>query len=124
MSVHILTIDHILVQNKTSQKMRKVRYYYLCVWFSRESEPIGYIYIYTYVYIHICVCVCVCVCWGVGGFPGGSAGKESAFNVRDLDSILGLGKSREGNRFRILQYSEELLGLYSPWGHKESDMAE
>ena len=74
--------------------MRKVMYYYLCVWFSRESEPIGYIYIYTYVYIHICVCVCVCVCWGVGGFPGGSAGKESAFNVRDLDSILGLGKSR------------------------------
>ena len=72
-----------------------------------------------YIYIY----VCVCVCWGVGGFPGASAGKESAFNVRDLDSIPGLGRSRDGNSFRILQYSEELLGLYSPWGHKESDMA-
>ena len=70
-----------------------------------------------YIYIY----VCVCVCWGVGGFPGASAGKESAFNVRDLDSIPGLGRSRDGNSFRILQYSEELLGLYSPWGHKESD---
>ena len=38
-----------------------------------------------YIYIY----VCVCVCWGVGGFPGASVGKESAFNVRDLDSIPG-----------------------------------
>ena len=31
------------------------------------------------------------------GFPGGSAGKESACNVRDLGSIPGLGRSpREG----------------------------
>ena len=27
------------------------------------------------------------------GFPGGSAGKESAFNARDLGSIPGLGRS-------------------------------
>ena len=27
------------------------------------------------------------------GFPGGSAGKESACNVGDLDSSLGLGRS-------------------------------
>ena len=27
------------------------------------------------------------------GFPGGSAGKESACNAGDLGSILGLGKS-------------------------------
>jgi len=32
------------------------------------------------------------------GFPGGSEGKESAFNVGDLGSIPGLGRSpREGN---------------------------
>ena len=39
------------------------------------------------------------------GFPGGSAGKESACNVGDLGSILGLGRSsREGNVYP-LQYS-------------------
>ena len=39
------------------------------------------------------------------GFPGGSAGKESACNVGDLGLILGLGRSsREGNVYP-LQYS-------------------
>ena len=39
------------------------------------------------------------------GFPGGSAGKESACNVGDLGSILGLGRSPgEGNGYP-LQYS-------------------
>ena len=39
------------------------------------------------------------------GFPGGSAGKESACNVEDLDSISGLGRApREGNGYP-LQYS-------------------
>ena len=39
------------------------------------------------------------------GFSGGSAGKESACNVEDLDSISGLGRSpREGNGYP-LQYS-------------------
>ena len=34
----------------------------------------------------------------VKGFPGGSDGKESAYNVGDLGSIPGSGKSpREGN---------------------------
>ena len=38
-------------------------------------------------------------------FPGGSAGKESACNVGDLGSILGLGRSPgEGNGYP-LQYS-------------------
>ena len=38
------------------------------------------------------------------GFPGGSAGKESACNVEDLGSIPGLGRSpREGKG--LLQYS-------------------
>ena len=30
------------------------------------------------------------------GFPGGSDGKETACNVGDLGSILGLGRSPEG----------------------------
>ena len=39
------------------------------------------------------------------GFPGGSAGKESACNVADLDSIPGLGRYPvEGNGY-LLQYS-------------------
>ena len=39
------------------------------------------------------------------GFPGGSAGKESACNAGDLGSIPGLGRSPgEGNSY-TLQYS-------------------
>ena len=39
------------------------------------------------------------------GFPGGSAGKESARNAGDLGSIPGLGRSPgEGNSY-VLQYS-------------------
>ena len=50
------------------------------------------------------------------GFPGGSAGKESACNVGDLGSIPGLGRSPgEGKVF----WPEESHGLYSPWGCKE-----
>ena len=88
-----------------------------------------YVYVCVCIYMYICVCmcvcvrvcVCVCVCWE-GGFPGGSAGKESACNVRDLDLTPGLGRSCENHY--PLQYLEEFPGLYSPWGHKESDMAE
>ena len=41
----------------------------------------------------------------MGGFPGGSAGKESACNVGDLGLIPGLGRSLgEGNGYP-LQYS-------------------
>ena len=65
------------------------------------------------------------------GFPGGSDGKESACNVGDLGSILGLGRSPGGGHGNPLQYSclenphepRSLVG-YSPWGHKESDMTE
>ena len=56
----------------------------------------------------------------------GSAGKESACNVGDLALIPGLGRSLgEGNGYP-LQCSglENSMGLYSPWGHKESDTTE
>ena len=39
------------------------------------------------------------------GFPGGSAGKESACNVVDLGSIPGLGRSPGGGNVYSLQYS-------------------
>ena len=39
------------------------------------------------------------------GFPGASAGKESASNVGDLDSIPGLGRSPGDRKGYPLQYS-------------------
>ena len=48
------------------------------------------------------------------GFPGGSAGKDSACSAGDLDLIPELERSPG-----ILP--GEFHGLYSPWGHKESD---
>ena len=40
-----------------------------------------------------------------GGFPCGSAGKESACNTRDLDLIPGLGRSPGEGKGYPLQYS-------------------
>ena len=40
------------------------------------------------------------------GFPGGSAGKESACNVGTLGSIPGLGGSPRGGNSYPLQYSD------------------
>ena len=42
---------------------------------------------------------------GFLGFPGGSAGKESACNVGDLSLISGLGGSPGGGHGNPLQYS-------------------
>ena len=39
------------------------------------------------------------------GLPGGSVGKESAGNVRDLGSITGFGRSPGGGHSNSLQYS-------------------
>ena len=39
------------------------------------------------------------------GFPGSSAGKDSAFNVGDLGSIPGLGRSPGEGKGYPLQYS-------------------
>ena len=39
------------------------------------------------------------------GFPGGSAGKESACNARDLRSIPGLGRALGEGKGYPLQYS-------------------
>ena len=57
------------------------------------------------------------------GFPCGSGGEESACNVGDLGFIPGLGRPSGEGKGYPLQYSGlgEFHGLYSPWGHKESD---
>ena len=65
------------------------------------------------------------------GFPDGSDGKESAYSVRDLGLIPGLGRSPGGGHGNPLQYSclesphgQRSLEGYSPWGRKESDTTE
>ena len=50
----------------------------------------------------MCVCVCVCVCVG---FPGSSAGKESACNAGDPGSIPGSGRFPGEGIGYPLQYS-------------------
>ena len=60
------------------------------------------------------------------GFPGSSAGKESAWHAEDPGSIPGVGKI-PWRRERLptpVFWPGEFYGLYSPWGHKESDMTE
>ena len=57
------------------------------------------------------------------GFPCGSAGKESACNTGDWDSIPRLAWRRE-RLSAPLFWPGEFHGLYSPWGGKESDMTE
>ena len=60
-----------------------------------------------------------------GGFPCGSADKESACNVGDLGSTPGLGRSPgEGKATHSSILAWRFHGLYSPWGRKESDMTE
>ena len=45
------------------------------------------------------------------GFPGGSEGKETACNARDLGLILGSGRSpREGNSYPL-----NILAWGIPW---------
>ena len=45
------------------------------------------------------------LCMSFWGFPGNSAGKESACNVGDLHSIPGLGRPPEEGKGYPLQYS-------------------
>ena len=65
-----------------------------------------------------------------GGFPSGSDGKEFAFNVGDLHSIPGSGRSPGEGNGTPLQYSclENSMDRgpmgYSPWSCKESDTAQ
>ena len=67
----------------------------------------------------------------IQGFPGSSAGKESACKAGDPGSILGSRRSPGGGHGNQLQYSclenphgqRSLVG-YSPWCHKQSDMTE
>ena len=60
----------------------------------------------------------------LGGFHGGSDGKQSACNVGDLGLIPGSGRSPGGGH---AAHSSILIWRIPmdtvPWGHKESDMS-
>ena len=60
------------------------------------------------------------------GFPGGSAGKESACNVGDLGFETWVGKIpwRREQLPTPVFWSGEFHGLYNPWCCKESDTTE
>ena len=61
----------------------------------------------------------------IKGFPGGSAGKESACNAGDLGLIPGLGRSPGERKGYPLQYSGlENSTDYIVHGISESDMTE
>ena len=57
------------------------------------------------------------------GFPCGLAGRETTCNMGDMGSAPELGRSPgEWDRLPTPVFSPgELYGLYSSWGHKESD---
>ena len=64
-------------------------------------------------------------------FPGGSDGKASVYNVRDLGSVPGLGRFLEKEMATHcstlalkIPWTEELGAGYCPWGHKELDTTE
>ena len=59
------------------------------------------------------------------GFPGGSAGRESACNVGDLGLIPWLGRPPgEGNSYPLQYSGLEMFMDCSQWGCKESDTTE
>ena len=58
----------------------------------------------THHFIGKCICIYACACTYIIGFPGGSDGKESAYNAGDLGSIPGSGRSpgeENGNRLQF-----------------------
>ena len=84
-------------------------YVYVCVYTHTHTHT--YIYIYTHKHTHIYIYIrCTTINSKKsekyqGGFPGSSAGKETAYSAGDLGSIPGLGRSfGEGNSYP-LQYS-------------------
>ena len=74
----------------------------------------------------MCVIFCICLCY----FPGGSDGKESACNARDLGSIPGSGRSPGAGNDNPPQYSclENSMDRGAWWatvrGDTESDKTE
>ena len=59
------------------------------------------------------------------GFPGGSVGKNPPAMWRPgFDPWVGKIPLEKGTATTPVFWPGEFHGLYSPWGHKESDMTE
>ena len=66
------------------------------------------------------------------GFPGGSDSKEFAYNVGELGSVSGLGRTPGGGQathssilaWRIPTNRGTWQATVSPWGHEELDKTE
>ena len=56
------------------------------------------------------------------GFPCGSAGKDSTRSVGDLETWVWKNPWRRERLTTTAFWPREFHRLYSPWGHKESDM--
>ena len=57
------------------------------------------------------------------GFPGGSDGKESACNARDLGLISGLGRSPGEGNGNPLQYSCPENSMDRPWSCSQTQLS-
>ena len=70
--------------------------------------------------------VCIVKAMVYLGFPGGSDGKESVYNVEDPGSIPEWRRSPGEGNGNPLQYSclGDPTADYRPWGRKESDTTE
>ena len=102
---------------------------FLFFFFLRYNWPYNILYIYIFIYYIFF--------WGItdnitlySGFPGGSEGKASAYNVGSLGLIPGSGRSPgEGNGNPLwsscLEKSHGWRNLvgYSPWGHSQTQLS-
>ena len=140
-NLHITAIWNLLIKGKNSGRKTRYLHYLLC------SQGHRFMFIHLPVQrvlrssgkIKICILSGLIWQWrsfrniqqyGVVviavtvGFPGGSAGKESACSAGDLGSIPGLKRSTgEGKGYPLQysgQYSPEFHGPYSPWGRKDT----
>ena len=76
------------------------------------QSPSAVIFIYIYIFM---------------GFPGGSAGKESACNAGDVGSIRGLGRSPgegKGYPFQCSGLENSMDCIYSPWGRRVRQLSD
>ena len=123
-----MAVQPLLVILVFSQERMSARPSALSSWMCSQAQT----YVKTYHIIHFKHVQFTVLSYNlILGFPGGSDGKASACNARDLGSIPGLGRCPGGGHGNPLQcscleilYGQRSLASYRLWGRKESDMTE